>query len=418
MALTSPESLMVLASRAIILALLPPPSLGEAAGWIILPHSQRKKLRSCSRRYSCGLQAQLVRREKEISGERCWTDLSFFLEKHTWADTLYRAFVKHVAPGAAPYPLNVNICVAFVRFLARSRYSLGTIKSVLVASVKRLHCLHTNVTNTPPEITRAFGNAMTEVAKQFPGLHKHQSRAPCRIDDLKAIIGSFPPGHNPGDHAAKASNFLMAGHTGARAITMINVKLGNIKAFTKSSDRTTVDSKLLWTVQILYEVTKNNPAWNHTVTLEGLTDVRDDGDAVYWLEQHLQQRWKRSLHDFNKWKDNLSAAEKDHRLWDWVLPTSMAAAFSKAAEEAGFPRHYFSYHSLRAGFICSALQEATLCDNPKDRQTVIERTAAIAGWKAGGPAQMGYLKDQATATIIATRVVGGGPANAERPKGT
>lgn len=256
---------------------------------------------------------------------------------------------------------------------------------------------------------------MKEVAKQFPNLRKHQSRAPCRITDLKAIIGAFPEGHQPADLAEKASNFLMAGTTGARAVTMIHVKLGNISSVTQSRDRTTVDKKPLWIVRIVYEVTKNNTSWNHTISLEGQTEVRDDGDAVYWLEQHLQHRWKLSLHNYAAW--NLSEAEKAHLMWGWVQPTSMAAAFSKAAEDAGFPPHYFSYHSLRAGFICSALMEATLSNSPADRQAIIERTAAIAGWKPGGAAQLGYLKDQATATVIASRVCGGGPANAERPHG-
>ena len=64
-----------------------------------------------------------------------------------------------------------------------------------------------------------------------------------------------------------------------------------------------------------------------------------------------------------------------------------------------------AFHSLRAGFICSAIIKAGT-----DRQqvaAVLEHTAYVAGWTPLGRAQMHYVKDSVKRTIVSNRLVGG-----------
>jgi hypothetical protein len=193
---------------------------------------------------------------------------------------------------------------------------------------------------------------------------------------------------------------------------MVNVKLSDIHSFMLASDRCMKNGKPLYIVNICYNVAKNVPSgWGHPVALEGQTEVRDDDDAVYWLERHLKDNFGLSLHNRATWV--LSAEQESKPLFLWLSTDAMAEAFATACEKAGFPSRYFTFHSLRAGFICSALTDALKCNNMKDRQAIIERTALIAGWKPSGPSQMLYIKMQAIRSLIASRVSGGGPADAE-----
>jgi hypothetical protein len=143
------------------------------------------------------------------------------------------------------------------------------------------------------------------------------------------------------------------------------------------------DGEKMWLVQILYVTTKGNPRWNHRVTLEG--DLEDPSCAVSHLYRHLCDLGL-DLTAFRNWQLNEEQAEQS--LWqlsketmryvamDWnflfsndfvlsLLSTAWSDSFVRtrfkaAAEKAGYPMELFSFHSLRAGFICSAMINGSL----------------------------------------------------------
>lgn len=59
----------------------------------------------------------------------------------------------------------------------------------------------------------------------------------------------------------------------------------------------------------------------------------------------------------------------------------MREIFADRAYKAGFDRGYFSFHSLRSGFLCSALLKAA---DRSEVEAALEHTALVAGWKVGG----------------------------------
>ena len=322
--------------------------------------------------------------------------------------------MERAKPGVPLFPLQPDICTAYVLALGECSYSIGTIRSVLIASLKRLNRTDQNLQHTPPDVNLAFSSALRRVSELYPQLRKVQSRAPCRMVDLVKIIDAIPKGAE--DLARRAACWLTSCQTGARSVTMVNVTLGDIICIKQSEDRKTNDGKPLYIVKLRYNVSKNiGSNWNHEVNIEGQTEVRDTGDAVYWLERLLEEKFRvrsLSLHNHSQW--HLSKEEAAQSLFGWNTTDAMAEAFAIAAEKAGFPPRYLTFHSLRAGFICSALMEAALCGTEHEKTAIIERTALIAGWKAGGRSQNLYIKMQAIGSLIGTRVTGGGPANAPR----
>jgi hypothetical protein len=165
------------------------------------------------------------------------------------------------------------------------------------------------------------------------------------------------------------------------------------------------------------QVTKGKPNWNHTVTLDGRCDDEKDLNFVYWLGLHLQQNHNLSLDDFENW--NLSPVQENQRLWKWSKD-AMRETFKARCKLAGYPagKLYFiicliitlidslgllSFHSLRAGFICTAITRAG--SDASRVRGVLEHCGLIAGWVPGQKAQMRYIKECQTQTLVATRIV-------------
>lgn len=65
-------------------------------------------------------------------------------------------------------------------------------------------------------------------------------------------------------------------------------------------------------------------------------------------------------------------------MWRWKTPGAAREIFQDRAMKAGFPRGMFGFHSLRAGFLCSAILKD---GNSKESiEGIMEHTAIVAGW--------------------------------------
>lgn len=341
--------------------------------------------------------------------------ISFFCtEKSQWVAELYQAFVQ-LHCHEKPFPLKADTIVRFVRWCAKSAsYAHSTIYSVIIPSLKRLHCMHMKVDMIPLDIKRAMQNVYAFVKRAYPHLAQVQSRAPCTTRDIEHIINSTPKGDC--GKAEQASCWLTAGQTGARVVTMAHVTVGDIVSVRPSSRKGPDGNPMLLT-KIMFNVTKGNRHWHHKVSLEGQTSVESGCDAVFWLEKHLLSSVGLSLHKHSEWQ--LSPELQKRKMWHWNVD-AMSAAFKTACELAGFPSELFSFHSLRAGFICSAVIEEALKQgdvSDSAKHAIMEATAFVAGWKPNGPAQQGYIKDVLKSNLIASRLVSSGVNGAEPANG-
>ncbi|KAH7821997.1 uncharacterized protein MONOS_6547 [Monocercomonoides exilis] len=79
----------------------------------------------------------------------------------------------------------------------------------------------------------------------------------------------------------------------------------------------------------------------------------------------------------------------------------MRVRIQKRAKQAGYPDKLFGFHSLRSGFLCSALLK--IGNNPLKRESVLETASFIAKWKFGGPTEEEYVSRTTKATIISNR---------------
>ena len=188
----------------------------------------------------------------------------------------------------------------------------------------------------------------------------------------------------------------MAVSVGARACTCEAIRLQDILAVLPDP------STGLTLLRLRLRVTKNDPAWNQIVTLEGNLNERSGTNALYWLQQHLQNSFQLDLSQPSDWAAAALPAASTP-LWKWSKQ-AMRSHLKKAAVKAGYPRLLLAFHSLRSGFICSALLKANAA-SLHQRTAVLETTGFVAGWLVGGRAQLRYIKTAAKGCIVASRLI-------------
>ncbi|KAK2947608.1 hypothetical protein BLNAU_17441 [Blattamonas nauphoetae] len=90
------------------------------------------------------------------------------------------------------------------------------------------------------------------------------------------------------------------------------------------------------------------------------------------------------------------------RIWP-IGPDAMTVRLQNRAFQAGFNRQYFGFHSLRSGFLSSALIKAGNDDSTRTR--VLEQTAIVARWVPYSSVQMRYVKSATIGVHVANRLV-------------
>ena len=281
-----------------------------------------------------------------------------------------------------PETLRIFLC-----FLSHNGYATSSIQDVIGPALKRIY---QNLFNQkmPENISLVINTTIRQIIRDKP--ITNSGKAPALLSDVRYIINRIPntrPLKN-----MEASLFLFAVNVGARALTCDGVRICDIRSVQPS------EISGLHLVQVRLMVTKGNPQWNHLVSIEGsLTNAADD-DAVYWLNTLMFNYHKLPLEHFSTWRE--AERENTTKLWHFSKD-SMREHFKKCSIYSGYPALLFAFHSLRAGFMCSALCNS----NSNQRTGTLENTGLIAGWKIGGAAQLCYVKRAAKAALVASRLL-------------
>ena len=282
----------------------------------------------------------------------------------------------------------------FLLLLSRvCNYGNGTLEDVVIPVMKRMY-LREQGLKLPVAVLQAMATTIREIKRTNQSTS--QGKAPALLFDVAKVVSEIPQGRF--DKTAEASLFLFAVSVGARACTCEAICLGDIMAVVHvPRERTTM-------VVLQLRVTKGNKAWDQKVTIEGRLETPSDLDPVYWLNRMLKDRHGLHLSTFNNWE--LGVEDEAKSMWGWSKD-AMREHFKKACVNAGYPRLLLSFHSLRSGFICTALLKAN-SDGIRDRLAILETTGFVAGWLVGGRAQLRYVKTAAVGCIVASRLVAPG----------
>ena len=312
------------------------------------------------------------------------------VRKQKWVLSMYEQFCRRTGKQEL-LPFNIPHVCGFIRFLAVfCHYALTGIEQVIVPTIRRINT--TNNKDSDTALAHALRDTISQL-KHHPKVKKSgPGKPPLCTFDVEELIKRIPDSLSSKE--LEASLFLFALHTGSRALTCENVRLGDLEQL--EVDNT---SGLACLVVIL-RVTKGNPNYNHPVKLEGYLTRPHPLDAVYHLNRYLQQRFGLSLTDLVTETPHPYASKP---LWP-LARDAMRERLKKRLVQAGFPSDRWAFHSLRSGFICSALLTAG-ADQGR-RTSVLETTAVVAGWAVYGRAQRAYIKTVAQRSIVASRLLG------------
>jgi hypothetical protein len=286
------------------------------------------------------------------------------LRKHVWVERMYKGWCKELEKTC--FPLEVAIVAGFIKYCGKGlycrsfykslciisvlnyligldiQYAIGSIVNVIIPSLKRLHNTATGVVSFPEDINNAMNRAVTDITRSKTFRRGDGGRQPAILADIERVI-RYTPELLP-TKSEEASLWLIAVSTGARAITCDHVLISDITGVSWNP------TERRWFVYMRYRVTKGNWQWNQPVTIEGQLDLFHITDPVWWLNQHLIKTYGLHLKHYENW----GSALKNKKVWRWSSD-GMREIFKDRMIKCGFPEDHFCFHSLRSGFICSAL---------------------------------------------------------------
>ena len=271
------------------------------------------------------------------------------------------------------------------------KYAKSTVKNIIIAGLKRNYILF-NKKPLPDEMLEALKHAQIQLNFDAKG-EREKSKEAALIQDVRNIIKAMPDGLVT--KAEEASLYLAAVQTGGRRITMVHVILKDIVGIIPLTSKCASNGDLR--ITLCYRVTKGCHDQIHHVNLTGNTDTKSNGDFVYWFNIHLQKSFNLHLKEFKNWHNLHPDLDWNAQIWKGKVDT-IGNMFRKRANQAGFPKNLFSFHSLRSGFLCSALLKGGL--HNVDHMFV--QTAAIAQWKPNGRAQYRYWQECLKACLSGT----------------
>ncbi|KAH7814685.1 uncharacterized protein MONOS_15224 [Monocercomonoides exilis] len=282
--------------------------------------------------------------KKYLQVDRIWSEAT--RRKHSWVERLLTTWAHKI--GLEPWPLHHRMARGFVLFCGKEcHYPLSSICYIIIPSIKRLNLIKRGMRLNKRTI-ETMKHAVRCLKYSSDVKKKVLKKEPALLMDVKRIVKFIPTRHL--DKALESSLFLVAVHTGARAVTLSNVKLCHITKVIKSK----VTKKLLCTI-IFYRA-KGQYDWGREVTIEGNEEEEKDDDPVYWLSLHIYQKTGVRLSNWNEDKDKTNL---DKLIWP-LTPDCMRERFKRRAETAGYPRHLFCFHSLRSGMEPSSLSPMRL----------------------------------------------------------
>lgn len=300
-----------------------------------------------------------------------------------------------------PFPLDKKNSVGFLHFLGETKtYNISSIHNVVYYALLRLNLI---ISESPvSEEADTYMKCEIEALYKNPKVKQSsEGMTPIIISDLKIIINNIPD-IDP-EKPKIASMFLFALSTGSRASTVRGVKLCHLLYYYNRNDKYGN-----WAISIKQEIIKSKNIKNKSAVISGKPGYYDPLNFIYWLEEYLKKQFKTNIKDLVEYNIKNPEVRQEYL---WPMSTkSMSACLKRRTEKAGLKLKKVGMHSLRSGFLSSAILN---CEGDEERiRAVMERCAIVAVWKAFTPAQLTYLKSSLRAAVVGSDLIGSSKTDA------
>jgi hypothetical protein len=224
--------------------------------------------------------------------------------------------------------------------------------------------------------------------------------------DLQHIFDHMPLGWS---HCYLLKGFMSLGLCcGARGVSLVNLKWKHLKIITNRAPNSDV---VYVTLTVNITVTKGGRI-DHSVTFQGDSNDSSCMNPFYHLNLLCVQMLKKTLFDVS----TFSKTELNLLLFDSTTD-AMSGLIRVACYNSGYPKDFFTCHSLRSGFLCCMVIHKYL--NPqvaRDDNDVLFISGIVACWVPKAKAQLRYIKDALKRVLVANRALESPFAQVEDPK--
>jgi hypothetical protein len=224
--------------------------------------------------------------------------------------------------------------------------------------------------------------------------------------DLQHMFNNMPLGWS---HCYLLKAFMSLGLCcGARGVSLINLRWQHLKVITNRAPRS---DTVYVTLTVNITVTKGGRT-DHCVTFQGDANDSSCMNPFYHLNLLSLQLTKKSLFNLGAF----SVAELNMLLFD-STSDAMSGLIRVASFNSGYPKDFFTSHSLRSGFLCCMVIHKYL--NPqvaRDDNDVLFISGIVAGWVPKAKAQLRYIKDALKRVLVSNRALVSPFAKVEDPK--
>jgi hypothetical protein len=256
-------------------------------------------------------------------------------QKRHYSIDFYEFYCKLIK--VLPWPIDPTNLISFGYWLClECEYASTSIKIAFV-QIKKHQAL--KLRNPVSESSdKLIERGWKQIDEDHPNINQGAGKAPCIYDDLKLILERIPLSYQMKE--SLASSCLLAFYTGARVSTITNIKIGDIE-YVKMDE----SGQHISEIQFIYRVLKCKGQYNnHKVTYAHNDQIPESMNLGKWLMGHLKNEFKIDLSIQNI--EDLPQQTKNKKIWD-INRDTLSLRFSTIAYNAGFPEHFFTFHSLR-----------------------------------------------------------------------
>ena len=236
-------------------------------------------------------------------------------------------------------------------------------------------------------------------ADQIP---KEQGKEPMCEWDIQFIASVYPKGCS--DRVQVMSWMTVGLHTGVRGISLATTYWEDMKVV-----EPVPEAPHFKQITLVFRETKGDHNWNHPITIEGsvLNVATGSSDPVYWLSQLVKEQLG---HETELTQATVSLKG---RVFACDSQSTMSERINSVAVYCGYPSRMFSCHSLRSGFLCTALLKHAV-DTGKEVNfpEVWNKCALVAGWHVRSRHQEKYCKSAFLRCIVSSRLIQAGSLQA------
>ncbi len=233
--------------------------------------------------------------------------------------------------------------------------------------------------------------AVLNFKRQHAIKHQDQGKPPMLYKDLKNILACVPKNYKRKNMVN--SLFLCTYYTAQRASTMTSVKFEEVFL--------TKNSKGKDCVRITFNVVKGRG--KHANINKNIIINEKDKEMCFInaFKLYLETEYGIDIKDFNSIRT--SGKFKNNKIWD-ITGLDFRNYVYYTCKMSGYPKQFFSPHSIRAGVVCDMLMKAVMRDTHLFG-SVFEQAKILGNWVTRSTAFSRYIKKSMLGTLIASRFV-------------